>query len=133
MAIYTSYYGSKLIDPKNQYLVKISNSAPAAIQINDDLKEAIPSWNNLVRPYKAGQIGDDEYTQGYLTQLNNKESNLLRSLEQIRQNAGNKDLILLCYEKPGAFCHRHILARWLSTRLNEEVTELTTTTESTLF
>ena len=33
------------------------------------------------------------------------------------------DAILLCYEKPGAFCHRRLVARWLETKLGISVPE----------
>ena len=26
--------------------------------------------------------------------------------------AGTEDVVLLCYEKPDAFCHRHLVAAW---------------------
>ena len=35
---------------------------------------------------------------------------------------GDRDIILCCYEKPGEFCHRHVLANWLAGTLT--VTEL---------
>lgn len=31
---------------------------------------------------------------------------------------------LICYEKPGEFCHRHIVANWLSENLNIEIYEI---------
>jgi len=35
---------------------------------------------------------------------------------------GDRDIILCCYEKPGEFCHRHVLANWLADKI--EVKEL---------
>jgi hypothetical protein len=35
-----------------------------------------------------------------------------------------EDAILLCYEKPGEFCHRHLVAKWLEDELGIEVKEL---------
>ena len=32
--------------------------------------------------------------------------------------------VILCYEKPGDFCHRHIIARWLSQNLGITVEEV---------
>ena len=32
--------------------------------------------------------------------------------------------VLLCYEKTGEFCHRHIVARWLKETLNIDVIEI---------
>ena len=28
--------------------------------------------------------------------------------------AGTEDIALVCYEKPGDFCHRHLVADWLN-------------------
>ncbi len=25
-----------------------------------------------------------------------------------------KDIVMLCYEKPSAFCHRHLIAKWMN-------------------
>jgi hypothetical protein len=35
-----------------------------------------------------------------------------------------RPLILLCYESPGQFCHRRILAEWLFEQAGLEVSEL---------
>lgn len=29
-------------------------------------------------------------------------------------NVGENDIALICYEKPADFCHRHLVAEWLS-------------------
>lgn len=53
---------------------------------------------------------------------------LLARKEQIAQNIpylknGEKDVVLLCYEKTGDWCHRHILARFLNEQFDLGVTE----------
>ena len=45
------------------------------------------------------------------------------SLDLIKLGKG-KDIILLCHEKEGDFCHRRLVAKWLSENLNIEVVEL---------
>lgn len=42
--------------------------------------------------------------------------------QQVFEALGH-DAILLCYEKPGAFCHRRLVARWLETELGISVPE----------
>ena len=69
------------------------------------------------RKYKLD--GDAEfYTSQYqaevLDQLDPKE--VLRDI--------GEDAVLLCWEKPGQFCHRHLVAKWLKEKLGIEVTEL---------
>lgn len=44
-------------------------------------------------------------------------------VEKIRRLSQGKDCALLCYEKPGEFCHRHILADWLNKELNAGIEE----------
>jgi hypothetical protein len=34
-------------------------------------------------------------------------------IDEILRLSGGKDCILLCYEKPTDFCHRHLVAKWL--------------------
>jgi uncharacterized protein (DUF488 family) len=35
-----------------------------------------------------------------------------------------EDAILLCFEKPPTFCHRHLVAKWLEFHLGKPVREL---------
>ena len=42
---------------------------------------------------------------------------------QIEMLSGGKDDALCCYEKPGDFCHRHILAKWITENTGIEITE----------
>ena len=45
------------------------------------------------------------------------------SLDLIKLGKG-KDIVLLCHEKEGDFCHRQLVAKWLTEKLNIEVVEL---------
>lgn len=77
----------------------------------------------ILRLYKSGQIGKDEYISMYnrdvLAKLNPQE--ILSDLEKICREATG--CVLLCYEKPGDLCHRHLLAGWLSQNLNMQIEE----------
>ncbi len=44
--------------------------------------------------------------------------------------SGGRDAALLCYEKPGEFCHRHLLAQWITEQSGLEVTEWMTEEEA---
>jgi uncharacterized protein (DUF488 family) len=44
-------------------------------------------------------------------------------LLDLQKLAGDKIPCLLCYEKPGDFCHRHIVAEWLHNNLGVHVEE----------
>jgi len=56
----------------------------------------------------------DAYHQEVLSKLN--PADVYRDL---------KDSVLLCWEGPSKFCHRHIVASWLEAELGVIVTELT--------
>lgn len=57
--------------------------------------------------WKNGNYDNDWYIEKY------KETVLshLNPFEVVR--ILGRDAILCCYEKPGEFCHRHIVAEWL--------------------
>lgn len=47
----------------------------------------------------------------YKTVLNILSKNTV--LKDLADLAKDKDIVLLCYEKPTDFCHRHLVASWL--------------------
>jgi hypothetical protein len=49
-----------------------------------------------------------------------KPDNVIRQIEQM---SGGRDVALLCFEKPGEFCHRHMLADWLNKNTSYNVEE----------
>jgi len=62
---------------------------------------------HLLDLYKVGKIGEEAYDEIY----HRRVLWFLRP-QNILEELGN-DAILLCYEKPEKFCHRHIVANWL--------------------
>lgn len=135
---YTSYYGNQHFDQDKVFFVQVSNSAPAGFPVNYILKEVIPSWKDIVEPYKKGLLSETDYTIRYKKMLDSQEFTIRIMLEDIKEKAtalGLQDIILLCYEKPGRFCHRHILAEWIKEKAGEEVEEYVNpdTFESKLF
>lgn len=108
--IYTSYYArARYI--KDAVLIQVSNSAP--MNVDYTIRPAIPAWA-IVSAHKNKQITDKEYTERYLADTN--FAAVKAKLDAIQAANQDKDIILLCYEKPGNFCHRHILAE----KLNED-------------
>lgn len=108
--IYTGYYGglSKVIGQVTK--VQVSNSAPVPVDIV--FEKAVPDWAFIVKPYKDGLITKEEYTERYLQQLDKFSENITGVARYF--NESGKDYILLCYEKPDDFCHRHILADYIN-------------------
>lgn len=70
-------------------------------------KPLAPDWKSIVGPYKDGLITENEYVRRYHLQLDKLDPK--KVVEELGENA-----ILLCYETPNLFCHRHIAARWLT-------------------
>ena len=113
--IYTGYYGGLTRIVSDIAKVQVSNSAPVPVDIK--FEKAIPDWAFIVKPYKDGLITKEEYEQRYTLQLDKFRENILGVIKYF--SSTDKDYILLCYEKPGDFCHRHILADYINKALGE--------------
>jgi uncharacterized protein (DUF488 family) len=108
----TSYFAKSATHPG---AVSIALSNPKNFMGREYKALAPNGW--FLRKYKLD--GDvDFYTEQYqaevLDQLDPKE--VLRDL--------GEDAVLLCWEKPGEFCHRHLVAQWLKEKLGIEIKEL---------
>jgi hypothetical protein len=66
--------------------------------------------------YKAGKFGKEEYTKRYY-----KDTLDLLDPKEVYDSL--KENVLLCWEDPGEFCHRRIVAEWLEEALGIEVPE----------
>ena len=60
-----------------------------------------PTWV-MVRRYMAKEITDAEYTKEYYALLKSRWSGRKQEFYDITKN----DVVLVCYCKAGAFCHR---------------------------
>lgn len=115
MKIYTSYFAM-------QAKIKELGITPVAISIYP------PKWYNGLRfPQLAPtkQIKDLEVEE-YIPKFNALLSKLNPHtiVKELTFLGNNKDIALLCYEKPSDFCHRQLVAKWLNEN-GYEVSELT--------
>jgi hypothetical protein len=69
--------------------------------------ELQPDWKTMVGPYKNGTLTENDYERLYTIQLNRLDPHTLF-------NQLGSDAVLVCYEPSNKFCHRHIVAKWLS-------------------
>ena len=69
-----------------------------------------PSWE-LIADGKAGRRA--EYTERYEREVLGR-LDPARVAEEIHAIVSPHEPILLCWEAPGEFCHRRIIARWLN-------------------
>lgn len=65
---------------------------------------------------KAGNITEEEYEKRY-------RENILSKLDPREIYERFKESVLLCWEDPGDFCHRRIVAQWLFEELKVIVDE----------
>lgn len=116
----TSYYFSNRIHDPGLNLVGISNTYPHKIIWLQEIRLyrlLCPGWK-LVHQFKDGMITQDEYAYLY-------HEEILSQLDPSKVYADlGDDAILLCWEKPGVFCHRRIVAKWLHDNLHIKVSEL---------
>ena len=117
--IYTGYY-AKLKKYQEAGLTHISIAGKAPEFYNGiQYKKFAPSWD-IFSKWKSGEIDNLQYTERFnqeiLGKLDNEE--VLKFLDSFET-----DIILLCYEKSGDFCHRHIVANWIESELGKRVEE----------
>ena len=118
--IYTSYFGN-LKNLLNFKLVSIAGeSSSEFIALIDDnkfieYKKLAPKYS-WWKEWHDGKFDNDWYVEKYYkTVLNLLDPNKV-FLELTENNT--KDVVLLCWEEPNEFCHRHIVAKWLNENLN---------------
>jgi uncharacterized protein (DUF488 family) len=78
-------------------------------------KELLTWWNKSDKGEEAQAKFTKRYTKETLSQLDPR---------QVYADLG-EDAVLLCFEKPGVFCHRRIVAKWLEDNLGISVPEYT--------
>lgn len=116
MIIYTSYFG-------NSRKLAAANIKPICIAIGKpkfffgpQLLDVAPT-RYMISP----ACSPEEYTRRYNEILS--RLNAFKVVEQIKLISGGSDVALCCYEKPGDFCHRQMLAKWITEKTGIEVKE----------
>lgn len=71
-------------------------------------------WFNSVSTTRYIELYDNEI----LAKLNPE-----KTWNELHLLAGNAEPVLLCWERPGEFCHRHLVAGWFERELGVTVTE----------
>lgn len=114
MTIFMSYYGN--IKPKDiniEKCVSISITRPIPLPV---LRELVPS----PKVFKS-RSNPDEYTKLYYEQLSKLDPYIV--LNSIYELVGN-NAVLLCWDGPGKFCHRYLVAKWIYYHTGVVVQEL---------
>ena len=125
MKIYMSYFAklNKILDAG--YLpISIARYTPKGINNIPQLKIFAPS-EELLRKIKSGEIDETEYEKIYRKDMEKFDFNRIwETFEQISEKNGKKDLVLLCFEKSGEFCHRNIFASLMGEKTANKIEEL---------
>lgn len=113
----TSYF-SNLKNLKNPLSISIY---PPKWYLGPQFKLLAPT-QTIIRAYKDLKISDEEY-------VNEFKKHVLEPLDAFKVHSDlvtkfGSDVTLLCYEKPGDFCHRRLVAEWFELKLGIEVPEL---------
>lgn len=110
MKIYTSYFAN-LKEVERAHLVPINIALwPPRFYRGKSLSCVAPT-RSILKDTKS----DEEYISRYKNEilLHLDVKRLLHDIEQLTEG---KDAALLCYEKPGELCHRHLLAEFMNER-----------------
>ena len=121
--IYTSYFANLKNLPDNVCPISICGKAPDWYKGIQYKALAPKYW--FFKKYK--EDGDAEfYTLAFQKDVCDA-LNVSKTLLDLQKLAGDKIPCLLCYEKPGDFCHRHIVAEWIKNNSTIKVEEYTGT------
>lgn len=96
--------------------VSIALKAPTGFT-GRQYKRLAPRWD-LLSGYKNGTINNEQYEQIY------KQTVLDKLNPQTVYSDLGEDAVLLCWEKPEKFCHRHLVAEWLNEKLGLKIKEI---------
>lgn len=120
MKIYTSYFAKMKKIPENIVRISICGKAPEWYD-GIQYKKLAPKYKFFMewKENKDNNFYIEHFNSEVLDTLNAQD--VFNKLKELSQG---RDCVLLCYEKPGDFCHRHLVADWLSEKLNIEVVEL---------
>lgn len=115
MKVFTSYYARAAKLPASEFVfVRISTSVPDWFPHKcESIPVLYPGWD-LVNGIKSDSITKEEYTSIYKDRLKQlRRESIIQELCKISSKHRGKTILLLCYEKPGDFCHRLFVAQWL--------------------
>lgn len=114
MRIYTGYYGN-LKAYAGLKSIGISIGTPRWLPRMEKYPLLFPKRWML-------PLEREPYTEAYRTHIL-MGLNPRAVLSDLERLSGGADVVLLCYEKPGDFCHRQLVAEWLRAKTGLEVGE----------
>lgn len=122
--IYTSYFARyqnpkalpEDIKEKFQKLRGMSIALRSPSWFKGEYFRFLAPSENLLHQYKKKLIDAEEYERLYYLQIADLNA------AELRKRLDKS--ILLCWEKPNLFCHRHLVAKWLHDKTGTTVKEI---------
>ena len=62
----------------------------------------------LLKSYRDGKIKWETFVEKFLEELENSPDSM-KIIDELHEKSKNEDITLLCYEKSGKPCHRHLV------------------------
>ena len=120
--VYTSYFANLKNLPDNFCPISICGKVP-------DWYDGI-QFKILAPKYSFFKVYEethdkDYYIEHFQNEVLGTRLNPHLILNRLYELADRKIPCLICYEKPGDFCHRHLVAEWLQNNCNIKVEEYT--------
>lgn len=114
--IYTSYFAkAKNLDESGYCPISIAVKSPDWF-IGPSIKQLAPNWSILIEYKETKDI--DRYSERFYEEVLSKldVEEVTKTIWKIAHESTSspKIPILLCYESPEKFCHRHLVAEWLT-------------------
>lgn len=119
--IYTTNY-TKASRLSNKHYLKVSISLTRPREFNGMHIVSLAPTRQLLDDYHNG-LTPEEYEPRYREQIS-KLNDIHALFEIMAKQAKGRDILLLCYEKKNAFCHRHILSDIIFERYGYRIEEL---------
>lgn len=124
--LYTSYFAmtKKLLNAGFDNLVAISGYVPEfyskQMKTDNRLKRCLElaPKKDWWFDWKNGKISNDQFKELYYKTVLEKID-----IENLLEKFGD-NVVFLCYEKSGDFCHRHLFAEYLKEKIGLEVVEI---------
>lgn len=79
------------------------------------------------------RLNPEVYKEEYFKQILKSPLEIYSKIYAIAQEEKKDKVALLCYESPEKFCHRHLVARWLSNHIGCTVKEIELNSQESLF
>ena len=110
MKIYTSYFANLKNLPPDIFPISIARKTPPWFD-GLSIKLLAPDDHTLLKYKYDGN--KERYAKEYTDEVL-KYLYAPKLVQILNVRSGGRDVVLLCYESPEKFCHRHLVSDWLN-------------------